>query len=130
MLKRLWAAAKQADALKNLERDNLLLEAARKKAESLGLGKDEAMLDGILTVVAQEVLNKSLTGEDPKNRTAAAKLLLKRQDQKMERDKFAAAMKSKIEAGLDALFDEVKNNPEALELFGKFKSVVTKATAA
>lgn len=46
-----------------------------------------------------------------------------------DREKWLTAQKSKIEAGLDALFLEVKDNTEARELFQKFKTVVTKATA-
>ena len=46
-----------------------------------------------------------------------------------DREKWLAAQKSKIEAGLDALFREVKDNTEARELFQKFKVVVTQATA-
>jgi hypothetical protein len=46
-----------------------------------------------------------------------------------DREKWLTAQKSNIEAGLDALFLEVKDNTEARELFQKFKTVVTKATA-
>lgn len=46
-----------------------------------------------------------------------------------EREKWLAAQQSKLEAGLDALYLEVKDNAEARELFQKFKTVVTKATA-
>ncbi len=45
-----------------------------------------------------------------------------------DREKWLAAQKTKIEAGLDALFLEVKDNTEARELFQKFKTVVTQAT--
>jgi hypothetical protein len=47
----------------------------------------------------------------------------------LERDKFKEALRTKIDAGLDALFEEVKGNKEALDLFQRFKAVVTKATA-
>ena len=43
------------------------------------------------------------------------------------REKWLAAQRTKIEAGLDALYDEVKDNAEALELFQKFKAVATGA---
>lgn len=42
-----------------------------------------------------------------------------------DREKWLAAQRSKIEAGLDALFLEVKDNAEARELFHRFKTVVT-----
>ena len=45
-----------------------------------------------------------------------------------DREKWLAARRTKIEAGLDALYAEIKDNPEAMELFQKFKAVATKAT--
>src|SRR5213593_4456107 len=45
-----------------------------------------------------------------------------------DREKWFAAQKAKIQAGLDALYLEVKDNAEARELFQKFKAVATKAT--
>jgi len=45
-----------------------------------------------------------------------------------DREKWLAAQRTKIEAGLDALFLEVKDNAEARELFQKFKTVATQAT--
>jgi len=44
------------------------------------------------------------------------------------REKWLAAQRTKIEAGLDALYLEVKDNAQARELFQKFKAVATKAT--
>ena len=45
-----------------------------------------------------------------------------------DREKWLAAQKSKIEAGLDALYLEIKDNAEARQLFQKFKDVATRAT--
>lgn len=47
-----------------------------------------------------------------------------------DREKWLATQKTKIEAGLDALYQEIKGSSEARELFQRFKAVVTKATAA
>ena len=58
-----------------------------------------------------------------------AKIQEKRADREQDREKWQAAQKSKIEAGLDALFTEVKHNAEALALFEKFKAVIRKATS-
>jgi hypothetical protein len=46
---------------------------------------------------------------------------------KLDFDKFRSDMQTDIERGLDALQEEIKGNTEALQLFGKLKSVVTKA---
>ena len=48
---------------------------------------------------------------------------------KQEREKWQSAQRTKIEAGLDALYLEVKDIPEARELFYKFKDSATKATS-
>jgi len=44
-----------------------------------------------------------------------------------DKDKFRHAIKTDIERGLDALFEEIEGNPQAEELFAKFREVVTKA---
>lgn len=58
-----------------------------------------------------------------------AKLAQKDRALEFDQTKFAASLKTKIEHGLDALFEEIKGNAEARALFEKFKAVVTKATA-
>lgn len=59
------------------------------------------------------------------------KLKLEQRERGMaqEREKWLAAQKTKIEAGLDALYQEIKSNAEARDLFQRFKAVITKATA-
>lgn len=43
-----------------------------------------------------------------------------------EKTKFAAAMKSKIESGLDALAEEFRQHPEALKLYERAKEIVNR----
>jgi|SRR6185503_560323 hypothetical protein len=57
-----------------------------------------------------------------------AKLTQRERALALAREKWLAAQRTKIEAGLDALYLEVKDNKEAVELFQKFKAVATKAT--
>ena len=45
-----------------------------------------------------------------------------------DREKWLAAQRTKIEAGLDALYLEIKDKAEARQLFQKFKDVATRAT--
>jgi hypothetical protein len=56
---------------------------------------------------------------------------LEQQRQRLEFDKqkFENEIREDIEKGLDALYAEVKGNPEALELFNRFRAVITKKTA-
>jgi hypothetical protein len=58
-----------------------------------------------------------------------AKFEQKERLMQFDEKKFAAQFKTKIEAGLDALFQEIKGNAEARSLFEKFKAVISKATA-
>ena len=46
------------------------------------------MIDIACDLVGQEVLQKTMSDEDPKNRTAALRALLKRADQKLNRELF------------------------------------------
>ena len=59
----------------------------------------------------------------------ALKLDQKERGMAFDREKFLASIKTQIEHGLDALFAEVKSNPEARALFEQFKAVVRKAKA-
>jgi hypothetical protein len=75
-------------------------------------------------------------GANPKDVKALFSLVLKAreqdehaQDREHDLKKWQAAQKTKIEAGLDALFEEVKHNAEARDLFQRFKAAVTQATA-
>lgn len=64
---------------------------------------------------------------DPKDYVDLGTLLLKKDAQEMDREKFAAAMKSKIELGLDALAETIKGNKEAERLYREFRKVVSEA---
>ncbi len=75
------------------------------------------------TVFAAETLQKG----DVEGYVRLAKLRLAAGKQAIEREKITAAAKTKIEAGLDALFAEIQGNPKALKLFKELKEVVSKA---
>lgn len=46
---------------------------------------------------------------------------------RMEREKMEEATKSKIEAGLDALFEQIQGNPQALVIYQQLREVVKAA---
>jgi hypothetical protein len=46
----------------------------------------------------------------------------------LEREKFREAVRTKIDAGLDELAEQIGTNPEARELYQKFRALVKKAT--
>lgn len=61
------------------------------------------------------------------------KIQEKREDRALDREKFEAAQRTKIESGLDAIESEVKGNPEAARIFAKLRTMLldtpSKATA-
>jgi hypothetical protein len=67
--------------LHELESDD---EAVRKVRAKAGTRTQEELLDEILEVLALEVRHKTLKRLDPNGRTAAARLLLKRADQRRQ----------------------------------------------
>lgn len=60
----------------------------------------------------------------PKEILAAKNLEIKEQALDHEREKFRAALRSKLETGLDALREEIKNNPTALAIFEQLKTTL------
>lgn len=46
-----------------------------------------------------------------------------------DKEKFENEVRADIDKGLDALYAEVKGHPEALELFNRFRAVITKKAA-
>jgi len=52
------------------------------------------------------------------------KVLEKRADRELEREKFAFTQKSKIELGLDAIEAEVRGNAEAAKVFARLREVI------
>jgi hypothetical protein len=72
--------------LNNIEATAKMMEAVRKKfSENPGILADQAegTLDTAVALIGQEVIEKTLAREDASGRTAAARILLKRADQKL-----------------------------------------------
>ena len=65
--------------VRELASDDEAVKNVRAKAEAR---TQEELLDEIMDVLAQEVRHKTLKRQDPNGRTAAARLLLKRADQR------------------------------------------------
>jgi hypothetical protein len=58
-----------------------------------------------------------------------AKLDQQERRMQLEREKLSAQLKTKIEAGLDALYEEIKSNAAARKLYDQFRAVIAEATA-
>lgn len=72
-------------------------------------------------------MSQAVGDGDPKTFFLMAKIGLQREQQSLEREKLSAATRSKIDAGLDALYEEIKGNPRAEKLFAELREVVSKA---
>lgn len=92
-LSEIGARLRREQMLLNVEAKAKLMEAVRKQAKThaveLTSGQTlEEMIDMACDLVGQEVLQKTMEDVDPKNRTAALRALLKRADQKLNRELF------------------------------------------
>lgn len=67
----------------------------------------------------------TLQGADPKDVSEMLKLFLKSQDQELNRRRFQDALTSKLEAGLDQLYEEIKGNDVAEKIFAELKKVLS-----
>lgn len=111
-------ARSQADELVELMResdsnfDEVTLHAIGQRAFDLSVSKEANVQD--LAALAK------IMGD-------SARLQLQQRKLELDLDKWRAAAKTEIEKGLDALYDEIKGNPEAMELFGKMKAIVLKS---
>lgn len=93
----------------------------------LEMAKDPDIPEEQLNKFYERVLKaESMKERNAKSYVALAKLDLARTKQELDRDKVSAASKTKIEAGLDALLEEIKGNPKALAAFKTIQEEVRK----
>ena len=86
------------------------------------------MADGILQQdVKTFTLAATLENDDIRLKQKDREIELRTEANRIARDRLTAATRSKIDAGLDALFEEIESNPRAVELFNQIKEIVRKA---
>lgn len=85
-------------------------------------------LDQVRDETLRQAYFESLASGDFKLGLDAVRVDLRQMEHFFGREKFAHQIKTDIEHGLDAVYLEIKDHPVALELFQKFKNVVSKAT--
>ena len=102
--------------------------AARALQAKLELAKDPNINSDDIDRMGQTIFAaEALEFGDVKAYVALAKLKLAASKQALESQKLVTAAKDKIEAGLDALFAEIKGNAKAEKLFAELKAVVAKS---
>lgn len=126
VLSEIGQAMRQVNMLQNMERQQMIATAT--KARGLQLGLDGSLLDTVLTVMGEEALKRVAAGMADKTLSSAATALLRREEQKFDQKKFTVALQKKIEAGLDALAEKFKSNPEAMALYQQARELIARET--
>lgn len=122
--RRMWARESLVAQMKEIiARDKSLSPEQVKSA-----GQRLFMADGILEKDARTfAIAATLENDDVRLKQKDEELAIRRENSKTARDKLNAATRSKIDAGLDALYEEIKGNPKAEKLFAELKAVVEKS---
>ena len=99
-------------------------------ARNPGVSRERIREQGIAFFMAQAMkTNDPKTFFDMSNLSLAEnKGVLEVRKLELERQKLAQKIKSDYEKGLDAIYEDIKDNAEALALFEQFKAVINKAT--
>lgn len=119
LLSELGQAVRQTEMIQSLERQKMINAAARSRGLQLGL--DGSLVDTVLTALTEEALKRHAAGLADKFLPAAGKYLLKREDQLMEREKFAESRKTSIERALEEFSQFLKGQPALLAEFEQFR---------
>lgn len=121
--RRMWARESMVDQVKELLAKDASLSVEQVKAA----GQRLFMADGILEKdVRTFAMAADLEGADYRAKQKDAELALRRESNEIAREKLTAATRSKIEAGLDALYGEIKGNVNAERIFAQLQEVVKK----
>lgn len=109
-------------------RDARRLSNASRKAQNF----EEWLKDRNPTLTAEQVraggqimfMSEAIEQQDAKTFFLISRLQLAQQQLEHEREKFKAAIRTKLEAGLDALWEEIRGNAKAEALFAQLREVV------
>jgi hypothetical protein len=104
-------------------------QLAAVKAEAIVTDSGRTDWNAATLELVKQVSFEMMSGQatDPKTAEKFIKLILKADAQDAAREKFKEAAKTRIEAGLEALFVEIKGNNKAEALFAQLQEVVSKA---
>ncbi len=87
-----------------------------------------AVTDSLFAMLSQELLKSKLEGENLATKLKTMDRLLRKQGMDFNREKFKEGLRTKLEAGLDALAEELKHNPEAMKLYQQARKMITTET--
>ena len=86
-----------------------------------------AILGLMLKARDQELSKREM---EQKQATSAREHELREEHLKLEKEKFVAAMRTKLQAGLDAVAEAFKGSPQAMELYGKARAMIGESVKA
>ena len=122
--RRMWARETVIEQMKEIIARDKSLSPEQVKAA----GQRLFMADGILEKdVRTFSLAANLENDGIRIAQKDQEIEARKEANQIARDKLNAATRSKIDAGLDALYEEIQGNPKAVELFTKIKEIVKKA---
>jgi hypothetical protein len=117
-------------------RENLALQVMEEMAKDPAIPNQTIKNAGQRIFLAEGVVDRDvrtfvsmvgLENEEERKKQKDRELDIREEANRINREKLSEAGKSKIEAGLDALFAEIKGNPKAEKLFAELKAVVAKS---
>lgn len=127
-----YAHYAREDRANRIHRATVDAAAIRASAEKQG-----ELTEAMAAALEAEASAAILAGNDPATMKLLVGLALKargairgQKNLELEIQKYHDSIKSNVERGLDALADEIKGNPEAMALYGKFRAAVTKSMEA
>jgi len=121
--RRMWARENMTEQIKEiLAKDKTLSQEQLKAA-----GQRLFMADGILAKnVKTFVMAADLESADYRAKQKDLEIALRKESNELAREKLTAATRSSIEAGLDALSQEIKGNAKAEAIFSQLQEALRK----
>jgi hypothetical protein len=121
--RRMWARESMVDQVKEILAKDKSLSVEQVKAAGQRLFMADGILEKDVNVFA---VAANLEGADYRAKQKDLELALRKESNELAREKLTAATRSKIEAGLDALYQEIKGNAPAEKIFKQLQEVVKK----
>ena len=87
----------------------------------------DATPEALMAVGQMIFTNKSMQEGDVAAFVKLSTLMERRKAREFDEKKFQSSLKSKLEAGLDALFEEIKGNAKAEHIFAELKDTLVKS---
>jgi hypothetical protein len=126
LLSELGQAIRQTEMLRGLERQQVIELAAKERCGQLGL--NSSLTNAVVTILGEEALRQSALGVVDKFSLKAAAVLIKREEQQFEQEKYKESMRTKLESGLAELAQHIKGDPKARAAYDAFKATIAAST--